>query len=880
MAKLEEITAVFLGERIRFGEVVVGVASICNGNGANEIDFLKPTTIKGPADIDELLPNFIYKFFGRWTTYKNKRTQVEERQFAFDTFHEEHPHGRDGVIAYLVESGRGRGIGNARASKMYELWGSSAIRILREEPATVLAAISGLSNEDVRSASEWLKDRLALEGCTVDVIDLLANRGFPKTTAKRAVKAWGNLASAVIRRDPYRLMAFRGCGFRRCDALWLDLGLSPSRLRRQAICAWYFVARDTDGHTWFPVEFAQQGIRQQIGGAGLRLDDAIELATRLGKIAPDRNGSLAVLHSDSNGRTITDSGRRWVAEGRKAWCENTLADLVVNAMNEQTERRIVIYDTTKIEEKHIPKYARCIRCHRKLTADTVAIFDSQPYGPDCIQKVDHENKHETTSLVNWLQKNAIVTTETVVLPKGYESISFLSLWPRVSDIEKISDHQREQLAKALQGPIAILGGSPGTGKTYVAAKLIKTLIKSIGSDQIAVAAPTGKAAVRITEIMQANGIPLRARTWHSLLGIGKVDKESGNWGFNHSEKNPLPFKVLVGDEWSMCDTNLACSVFRARSAGTHMLLVGDVNQLPPVGHGAPLRDLIAAGLPYGELREIHRNSGGIVEACAAIRDGHPWTAGDNLRVIEQGNPERQLAAMLSAINDAEREGYDPVWDCQVVVAVNAKSPLSRKAVNQLLQQELNANATVPGSQFRFKDKIVCLKNGTYKSVLYDSTDENIEVNEEGEVRVANGELAEVLEVREGLVIAKLTNPERVIQIPCGKASQKEQEDDENEEEKSSTGCQWDLGYAISVHKSQGSEWKVVIVMVDDYPGAKMVCDRAWLYTAISRAKGQCILIGRASTAQSFCGRNSMHRRKTFLRELIHLKTAERTLVGL
>jgi exodeoxyribonuclease V alpha subunit len=100
-----------------------------------------------------------------------------------------------------------------------------------------------------------------------------------------------------------------------------------------------------------------------------------------------------------------------------------------------------------------------------------------------------------------------------------------------------------------------------------------------------------------------------------------------------------------------------------------MLLVGDVNQLPPVGHGAPMRDFIAAGIPRGELTEIVRNSGGIVEACAAIRDGKPWGSGDNLIVDEAGSPAAQIDRALHHIFEAKRAGFNPVWDCQVIVAV-------------------------------------------------------------------------------------------------------------------------------------------------------------------------------------------------------------------
>jgi exodeoxyribonuclease V alpha subunit len=417
--------------------------------------------------------------------------------------------------------------------------------------------------------------------------------------------------------------------------------------------------------------------------------------------------------------------------------------------------------------------------------------------------------------------------------------------------------------------------------------LIELCCQQFGASGIGIGCPTGKAAVRMTEALQGYGLPLRAKTWHSLLGIGQADAESGNWEFKHHEGNPFPFKVLIGDESSMLDTNLMTSVFRARAAGTLFLLVGDVNQLPPVGHGAPLRDLIAAGLPYGELREIKRNSGGIVEACAAIRDGKRWGAGDNLQIFEHLEPESQVKRLVQLLQAAKDDGFDPIWHCQVVVAVNAKSKLSRKEINRILQAELNKNPEIKGSPFRLGDKIVNGKNGFFPVFdvddLQSGESDEIQTNDREEVYVANGELAEVIDVAEKLVVAKLSNPTRTIKIPRGRSQDSDGSQDDatgSDSDKTSTGCSWDLGYALSVHKSQGSEWPIVFVMIDEYPGARMICTKEWLYTAISRAKQRCCLIGRKATADRFCRTTAIQKRKTFLAQLIALKSAERTLVEL
>lgn len=788
-ANLIEITATYLGERFRFanadGDTIIGDAYLNSGEN-------REVTIKGQADLDELLADQEYRFYGRWTKYKNKRTNIEEDQFAFLSFVLQQPHSRNGIIQYLRHAAEQVrvGFGQVRAAKLYDLYGQEAVRTLRETPAEVAARLSehprlGLTAEQAEKIAAVLRDEQALEGCTLDLTDLLVGRGFPKSTSRLATRAWGNRAAQIIRRNPYRLMEFKGCGFKKTDALYLDLKLPPGRLKRQALCAWYTLARDTEGHTWFPVSFVEQGIRGSIAGADLKIERAIELA--------NRSGYTSELQTESASGPIVPGGRqRWMAEGKKARHESELAQLVADASKEP----VTIWPSSD--------------------PDTLA---------ETLRRVD----------------------------------------------DRITDGQIAELAKSLASVIGLLGGGPGTGKTWCVAVLVKLIGSLIGLHNIGVGAPTGKAAVRVTEALSAYGLPLRARTWHSLLAL--IERTGGKH---------FPYKVLIGDESSMNDTDLAANIFRHRAAGTHVLLVGDVNQLPPVGHGAPLRDLIAAGLPYGELREIMRNSGGIVEACAAIRDGKRWEPGDNLRLVDAGSPDQQITAMLREIKSRAAEGMNAIWDCQVVVPVNKKSPLARRELNKILQAELNPNGGIDGSPFRLADKICNTKNGYFPSVAFDEDDPETQTNERGEVYVANGELAEVVRVEPSLTVAKLANPARTIKIPRGKGTEERDLDDDQQPDDNApaTGCSWDLGYALSVHKSQGSEWPVVIVMIDEYPGARMICTREFWYTAISRAKQQCVLIGKRSVVDQGCRRSALGNRKTFLRERYLLARASEELANL
>jgi len=799
----QEITAIFLRENFRFsnsdGDVIIGDIRLVDGPCPDKHDDYEPgLAVKGPINGHELRSQLPYRFFGRWTTYRNKRTGQTQNQFAYQSFVPAAPADKAGILAYLTRHGAGLGIGIRRAHQLYEAFGNDAVKVCREEPDRAAAAVSQWRADQAAVLSERLQKQAHIEQCSIDLIGLLDKRGLPRATAKKALDLWGNAAADFIRRNPYVLMQFRGCGFKRCDAMYLDLGLPAGKLKRQALCAWHTIASDSNGDTWFPVEAAMNGIRRNVAGCDLRIGDALRLAKRASALAFQRSeGGL------SHQRLVDSGGKLWVAETKKA-------------------------------------------DHERFVAEQLAAAESEP-----------------------------ATWPEIVAAAG-------------EDEPGPTAHQADNLAKACQGCIGILGGSPGTGKTYTAAALILALINEHGGDDVAVAAPTGKAAVRITEALGQYCVPLRAMTIHSLLRVDPLAGGSGGWVFYYREGRPLPLKYLIVDESSMIDTDLMSSLLAARGKGMHILFVGDVNQLPPVGHGAPLRDMIAARLPYGELTEIRRNSGRIVKTCAAIRDQQSWScspwgpepekweAGENLYVLNSPKePEAVKQGILKLVNACEHHGFDPIWDVQVLTAVNAKSELARKPLNKALQAHLNPQSAIPGTPFRVNDKIVNTKNGWFKSDDEEAARENpnVQLNDAGEVYAANGDLAEVVEIQDKLLLVKLSVGGVTIRIPRGKATEEEDavadgDPDPEADRTPKTGCSWDLAYALSVHKSQGSEWPVVAVVLDEYPGAMRISDRAWIYTAISRAKKLCLLIGKEAIAKRMCAKNSISKRKTFLAERI------------
>lgn len=436
-------------------------------------------------------------------------------------------------------------------------------------------------------------------------------------------------------------------------------------------------------------------------------------------------------------------------------------------------------------------------------------------------------------------------------------------WPSTVSLPGLSDHQQQIAADALRRRVGVLAGTPGTGKTYTAAGLIRAVISAHGAETVAVAAPTGKAAVRCQETLQQQyHLDVEARTIHRLLEIGRNGHDGKGWGFQRNADRPLSESFLFVDESSMLDTSLAASLFDAVPQNGHVLLIGDPYQLPPVGHGAPLRDLIDSGsVGYGELSEIRRNSGLIVDCCRKIKSGQRFapnmqldlSSGMNWKHFQANTPAAQLG-LLKSLLAAPPGNTDPVWDIQVLVAVNEKSPVCRVEVNRLMQGWLNpGNPPATNQRFGLHDKIICLSNSFLPLIDSDwrpgepADDYKADANE----FVANGELGRVRQIDRKSMVVELQSPKRLVNVALVGGS---------------TRSKFDLGYAITCHKAQGSQAKIVITLIDDSTGAGWVTSREWYYTAFSRAEIINLTIGRWETFQRQCQRVSLRDRKTFLKE--------------
>jgi exodeoxyribonuclease V alpha subunit len=404
---------------------------------------------------------------------------------------------------------------------------------------------------------------------------------------------------------------------------------------------------------------------------------------------------------------------------------------------------------------------------------------------------------------------------------------------------QLSAEQQAVLEEILLHHVAIITGGPGTGKT--------TLIRSIAAicdrlrQKTILSAPTGRAARRLSEVARK-----KASTLHKLLGYNLEQND-----FEKDEDDPLDVDVMIVDEASMMDAHLMFHLLKAVPVTATLILVGDVFQLPSVGPGNILSDLIKSGaIRTFELKEIFRQAekSPIVVNAHRVRQGNlPNLEKDRnpeclseFYFIEQYQPETVVKTIVELCSRKipERFGFDPVRDIQVLSPMH-KGTVGTIQLNQVLQEALNPQSS-PGAgiQFRPGDKVMHLKNNYAKEVF-------------------NGDIGVISEIDQSPQWSKrrlsVYYDDRLV-------------DYEIEELEDLT-----LAYAISVHKSQGSEYPAVVIPL--MPQHHPLLQRNLLYTAITRGKKLVIIVGTRQALDTAIKNDKPRNRLSLLDQ--RLKSAEK-----
>lgn len=397
--------------------------------------------------------------------------------------------------------------------------------------------------------------------------------------------------------------------------------------------------------------------------------------------------------------------------------------------------------------------------------------------------------------------------------------------------------QRQAVELALKAGALVITGGPGTGKTTIL-RFVITLLEEMGTEY-ALCAPTGRAAKRMGEATGRD-----ASTIHRLL-----EYSYGEGGFGRNAENTLLADVVVVDEMSMVDVPLMAALLRALAPGTRLIMVGDSDQLPSVGPGNVLRDMVDSGqIPVVRLTEIFRQSGrsAIVTNAHRINEGQmPILEGLEDFGFEPMEEQEAVIRRLIALNSgkaAKLGAQEPLQDIQVLAPMK-KGPLGVYNLNKRLQEALNPPAHKKKERkygdvvFREGDKVMQIKND-YRLAWTRSLPHQPPEMGEG---VYNGDLGTIMSI-------DLYDQTLEVLFDDGRSAVYA----------FSMLEELELAYCISIHKSQGSEFPIVLLPL--LGGPPMLLNRNLLYTAVTRARHMVCILGRQSCIQQMVRNNQVKRR--------------------
>ena len=427
---------------------------------------------------------------------------------------------------------------------------------------------------------------------------------------------------------------------------------------------------------------------------------------------------------------------------------------------------------------------------------------------------------------------------------------------RIEKLEKqnestLDERQREAVAEAVKNGIFILTGGPGTGKTTTINAMIRYFL-SEGMD-IRLAAPTGRAAKRMTETTG-----YEAQTIHRLLEVSGNPEETGKGGFGRNQENPLETDVVIIDEMSMVDLPLMHALLSAVIPGTRLILVGDINQLPSVGPGKVLKDLIDSEVfPVMMLTRIFRQA----QESDIVVNAHRINAGLEVRLdnksrdfffLKRQDADVIISVILTLIQKKLPRYVDAKMTDIQVLAPMKKGLLGVERLNRILQQYLNPPSPKKQEKeygekiFRVGDKVMQTKNN-YQLEWEIATKYGLVVDKG--IGVFNGDIGIVTAIHTYDETVEVEFDEkRKVKYPCKLLDELE------------------LAYAVTIHKSQGSEYPAVIIPL--LSGPKQLYCRNLLYTAVTRAKKCVTLVGSDTVFQEMIRNVEEQKRNTSLSERI------------
>ncbi|HLH63361.1 MAG TPA: AAA family ATPase [Ktedonobacteraceae bacterium] len=728
------------------------------------------------------------------------------RQLRVISFTQRLPASVEGITRYL-SSGLIKGIGPKKAQKIVEHFGEQTLAIIEQQPES-LTEVKGISSKDRDQIINAWREQSEIKELHL----FLQSHDVSMNLATRIYKQYGQESIKVIRENPYQLAQdVMGIGFRTADEIAVKLGLPRDSVPRLATGLSYVLAQaaNEDGHCFLsenelmrracdilqaPYDMLPPALEQLRSQRDIFIEPPLPAAPQPVVPPPPIEPQLTafLVGVDVSRPAPQRSEAEHISTFRPT---GDVPPLDWPELQEQEpQRRVYFGPFWHAESGSARLLQRLLHAHSNLPPVSQQYWDA---------------------VFNFLAQNRNMV---------------------------LTEKQREAVQMAYNKKVSILTGGPGTGKSTSIRALLMVLRKR--KIDVALAAPTGRAAKRLTEATGAVGF--QAKTLHRLLEYAPHDNS-----YQRNEENPLPYQFVIVDEVSMVDILLFYHLLKALPPTAHLLLVGDADQLPSVGPGNVLRDLLRSeAIPTIRLTDLFRQA----RQSQIVVNAHRINAGQvpslkrepqsDFFFVPEEDPIRAQHLVLDFVQRRIPTHYhlNPMSDIQVLSPMY-RGPLGVTSLNEELQAHLNPKALVElewgGRVLRLGDKVMQVRNNYDKGVFNGDVGWIRSINKENStIRV------EFLEEAGPMLV--------------------EYEFHELDELL--------LAYAVTVHKSQGSEYPAIVLpLVNQH---YMLLQRNLLYTAITRAKRLCVLVGQPRALEVAVKNNRVAQRNTALAErLMHSRNA-------
>lgn len=704
------------------------------------------------------------------------------RQFEVREYTVRLPATVEGIRKYLG-SGLVKGVGPVNAGRIVDYFGLKTLDVI-ETDVNRLREVPGIGDKRTALIARAWEEQKHIK----EIMVFLQSHGVSTGLAVKIYKQYTDEAIAIVRNDPYRLAKdIYGVGFKTADKIAQQMGFAvdaPERL--QAGLRYALGTFSDDGHCFAPRGDLLVTAADLLEVPREACEPQLDALIQMGELIAE-SGELRITNRESENQRISESSD-----------QHPISSIQYRASSLQLPASSILPLASCI---FLPPFfyaengvANKLRQLQASARDRLAVFRD----------------------VEW--------------DKAFDWLAERAASPLAPPIH-LAEQQQAAVRMALTEKVSILTGGPGTGKTTITRSIIQLL--QAKRRTVLLCAPTGRAAKRLSE---ATG--LEAKTIHRLLEV----KPAEGFHFARDQENPLDADIVIVDETSMVDILLMNHLLKAVEAGSHLLLVGDVDQLPSVGAGNVLRDLIASdAIPVTRLDTIFRQAEDsfiIVNAHRINRGEMPVCNGPArdffLFVADDAERAADLVLDIVAQRIPTRFGYNADRDVQVL------SPMHRGAagvgeLNQRLQERLNppdarkAESTHGSRVFRVGDRVMQIRNDYDRQIFNGDMGRVVALDLEEHILTVNFDGA--------LVGYEFTQLDELVHA-----------------------------YAVSIHKSQGSEFPVVVIpiLTQHY----MMLQRNLLYTGVTRAQSLVVLVGNRRAIAIAVHNDKIARRNTRLAERV------------